>query len=273
MLEREIPETTARDAMGCYPLFSCRDWSGLVDDLAVIDSLVSLALVADPFGHYTPKLLAECFPDVCRPFKQHFVVDLERRPEDFVCAHHQRNVRKGLRSVEVKACNPPGAHLDDWVRLYGVLAERHGIRGISAFSHQSFAEQLATPGVFAFRAVHDGETVGMVLWFVQGEVAYYHLGAFDARGYALHAAFALFWRSLEFFRGRGLSWINLGGAAGETPDANSGLGRFKQGWSTGTRTAWLCGRIFDRAAYAALLDSGANANNGFFPAYRASLSE
>lgn len=90
ILEREIPGTTDRDAMGCYPLFACRDWSRVGQDLAAIDSrFVSLTLVADPFGDHTPELLAECFPDVCKPFKEHCVVNLECRPEDFLCVHHE----------------------------------------------------------------------------------------------------------------------------------------------------------------------------------------
>ena len=85
ILEREIPGTPHRDAMGSYPLFACRDWRLLPTDLDAIGTdLVSLALVPDPFGDHTPELLAECFPDVCRPFKKHFVVDLCRPIDSFV---------------------------------------------------------------------------------------------------------------------------------------------------------------------------------------------
>jgi hypothetical protein len=27
ILERAVPGTDVRDAMGCYPIFACRDWS------------------------------------------------------------------------------------------------------------------------------------------------------------------------------------------------------------------------------------------------------
>ena len=33
VLKRSIPGTGSYDAMGCYPLFSCRDWSLLHEDL------------------------------------------------------------------------------------------------------------------------------------------------------------------------------------------------------------------------------------------------
>jgi hypothetical protein len=73
---RSIPETDARDAMECYPIFSCRDWSLLGDDLENLGhDLVSLVLVADPFGNFTEQLLRETFADLLVPFKEHFVVD------------------------------------------------------------------------------------------------------------------------------------------------------------------------------------------------------
>ena len=54
VLERQIPDFSYSDGMGCYPLFCCSDWSQLHKDLQDIDDLVALALVTDPFGSYTP---------------------------------------------------------------------------------------------------------------------------------------------------------------------------------------------------------------------------
>src|SRR5258705_4435214 len=103
ILERQIPPSPHLDAMGCYPLFACPDWNRLHDDLESLEnSLVSVALVTDPFGDYDPDYLRECFPDVAKPFKEHFVVDLSRAPTTFVHSHHQRNVRKALREIAVK---------------------------------------------------------------------------------------------------------------------------------------------------------------------------
>src|SRR5262245_26788631 len=77
VLKRPIPNHGSRDAMGPYPLFLCCDWSKLAMDLEQIgDGIVSLVVVADPFGGYRPEFLLQCFPDLMTPFKQHFVVDL-----------------------------------------------------------------------------------------------------------------------------------------------------------------------------------------------------
>lgn len=45
-----------------------------------------------------------------------------------------------------------------------------------------------------------------------------------------------------------------------------GLTRFKKGWSTCTRTAYLCGRIFDRKRYMALASDGGSVHN-YVPSY------
>lgn len=269
ILQRRINGSDDLDAMGCYPIFACQDWSQIHSDLDGLGgALVSLALVADPFGEYDVAYLKDCFGDVVAPFKQHFVVDLGRPLDSFVHAHHRRNARKALREVRVEVCADPAASLDNWIALYGVLIERHGISGIGAFSRESFARQLIVPGIVVLSAVHSGTTVGMLLWYVQNDVAYYHLGAYSDRGYELRASYALFSYAIEYFAGRGLRWLNLGGGAGSGAGGASGLSRFKEGWSTGVRTAYFCGRIFDREKYDTITEAKRIPATSYFPAYR-----
>ena len=268
ILERDIDGFGLRDATGCYPLFCCRDWASLQADLEEIRGLVSLAVVCDPFGEYDEEYLAKCFANVVLPFKQHFVVDLSRDPAEFVAAHHRRNARRAAREVSVEECERPVELLDDWHALYQELIARHGIEGLTAFSKRSFAQQLEVPGIVALRAVRDGATVGMLLWYIQRDVAYYHLGAYSSAGYELKASFALFDYALGYFARRGVRWANLGGAPGARTGEASGLGRFKQGWSTETRTAYFCGRIFDAEKYDEIVRSKGIQRTTYFPAYR-----
>ena len=274
LLARPIPGDARRDLVGCYPLFACPAWTSLEGDLAALAaSHVSVTLVADPFGAHDERLLARCFPDLRVPYKEHFVTDLRRPDAAIVVSHHRRNARRALQAVDVEACAHPPAHLDAWVALYAELTRRHGIAGPAAFSRASFAAQLAVPGLVALRAVRGDETVGMTLWYEQGDVAYYHLGAYSDAGYEHRAAFALFSAALAHFRGR-VGWLALGAGAGVTSDGRDGLSRFKRGWATGTRTAWLCGRVLDPAAYGALVaaradDAAPGLRAAYFPAYRA----
>jgi len=268
LLEREIPQTNERDAMGCYPLFACENWSHLKSDLQQLaGDLILVSLVTDPFGEFDVEYLRDCFPDVMKPFKQHFVTDLAQPLESFVHPHHLRNARKALRQVDVEHCNEPREFLADWVNLYQTLIDRHAITGITAFSRTSFAGQLSVPGINVFRASENGAAVGMLLWYEQGDRAYYHLGAYSERGYEVGASFALFDYALRYFCSRQLKWLNLGAGAG-TGNNDSGLTRFKQGWSNGTRTAYFCGRIFARDKYRQLVAQTTAEATGYFPAYR-----
>jgi hypothetical protein len=268
ILERPISGFAYRDGMGCYPLFACRNWSRLYSDLQEIgDELVSLVLVADPFGKHDTKLLQECFDQVI-PYKKHFVTDLHYPSDSIVSKHHWRNTRKALREVYVARCQEPSRFIDEWTRLYAALIKRHSIKGVAALLVSSFAEQLQIPGAVVFRAVHKGTTVGMTIWYAQDEVSYYHLGALSEAGYDLRASFALFWHSIEYFAASGLRWLNLGSSAGVKSNAYDGLSRFKQGWSTDARIAYLCGRIFDQTRYSEVVEATGSHSADYFPAYR-----
>lgn len=269
ILKRPITGLPCYDAMGCYPLFVCRDWTQLHAGLQDLEGeLVSLSLVTDPFGAYDEEMLRLCFPDVVMPFKEHFVRNTAYPLASSVSEHHRRNARKALSRLSVERCEDPHDAIDDWVHLYRQLIERHDIRGIARFSRESFDLQLRVPGIIAFRALRGERVVGMLLWYVQNGVAYYHLGAHDVLGYEMHASFSLFWAAIEYFAARGVEWLDLGAGAGLGRTGEDGLSRFKQGWATGTRTAYLCGRIFDHDRYRELTASRGMCDTAYFPAYR-----
>lgn len=277
LLARPVPARASRDrdradAMSCYPILQCVDWTALGDDLAALaeSSLVTVTAITDPLAAVPASDLTDWFPDLARPFKRHYLVDLQKEPELFVSAHHRRNARRVLRHIDVEICPDPLARLDDWCRLYEHLVRRHAVNGVAAFSRASFAKQLTVPGIVALAAHRGAEIVGMQLWYRQGDRAYHHLSGFSPRGYRLGgASYGLMCEAIRYFRNDGLRWLMLGAGAGLRGDADDGLTRFKAGWSNAERTNWLCGRIFDREAYAALsqLDAGAAAR-GYFPAYR-----
>jgi hypothetical protein len=108
----------------------------------------------------------------------------------------------------------------------------------------------------------------MLLWYIQGNVGYYHLGAYSEFGYELRASFALFSFAIDYFAADRLRWLNLGAGAGVQGDATDGLSRFKRGWSTETRTVYLCGRIFNRSRYQEIVKAKRIGITGYFPAYR-----
>ncbi|MBZ5610775.1 MAG: GNAT family N-acetyltransferase [Acidobacteriia bacterium] len=265
LLERPVANSIHRDAMGLYPLFCCADWRALESDLSSLrDRLVSVVLVADPFGEYDETLLRRSF-DRVSPFKTHFVVDLEQ-PGRCASPHHRYYAERALREVRIEICDPPSQMLSEWVVLYGQLIQRHGIRGVQAFSPESFRRQFRVPGLVCLRAIdRSGECVGAQLWFVHGQVAYSHLSAASERGYQCACSYALYRQAIEYFQGQ-VRWLDLGGGAG-TSQKQDGLTRFKAGWSNTTKTAFLCGRILDPSRYREL-SSPAAEHAEYFPAYR-----
>jgi hypothetical protein len=266
LLRRAIPSSPAADAMGCYPLFCCTEWNALGDDLASLsDELVSVVVVADPLGRYSDQALRSAFDSVV-PFKDHFVVDTSLAPFAHVSASHGAHARRALQAVSVDVCPDPLSMLDEWERLYAALAIRRRITGMRRFSRSAFEMQLQVPGLVMFRATMDGRVVGLDLWYEQGDCAQGHLAAFDAAGYDVRASYATKWCALEYFRSR-VAWINLG--AGTAGDPEGGLTRFKRGWATGTRPAWLCGRVFRPDEYARLGAGHGTVGSNYFPAYRA----
>jgi hypothetical protein len=268
ILKRQIPGTDYYDAMGCYPLFACQNWSRLDSDLEVItDELVTLALVADPFGDYDEDYLGRCF-DVVIPFKEHFVIDLRQPIDTIASRHHRYYSRRSLRAVHVEICTDPVIYLDEWMDMYSVLIRRHALKGIKAFSEKAFARQLGVPGMVMFRASHQGVPLGEHLWYVQENTAYSHLAACNFAGYEMMAFYALHLSAIEYFRDK-LHWLDLGAGAGiDGSDREDGLSRFKRGWSTGTQNSYFCGRIFNQKAYDQIIRRAGSFGAEYFPVYR-----
>src|SRR5207302_6865806 len=139
--------------------------------------------------------------------------DLKGDPDKFLSEHHRRNVRKALRTVVVTHCETPASFADEWSQLYMQLIRRHASRGIPALSERALREQLGVPGLEMFHASVGGRTAGIVLWLLQNEIAYYHLGAYNEAGYRERASFALFRTALNFFAARNIRWLSLGAGA------------------------------------------------------------
>lgn len=262
-------ERTEYDLVGSYPIFCCRWWEALAEDLdALGDSLVSVSLVTDPFGNYTEKDLKICFPDRCFPYKKHYITDLSRKPDRFVSNHHRRYAKRAFGHLEIELVENPISLLDDWLELYSNLVDRHSIAGPANFTPKSLEMQLRLPGMIAVVAYMGTKPVGIVIWYLTGNVAYYHLAAYSNLGYELRASFGLFFYSIETIRSKA-EYLSLGGGSGLRVDDEDGLARFKSGWSTDTRDVYFCGRILNQSKYQQLCKRTHSIDvPDFFPAYR-----
>jgi len=268
ILVRPIPGTAYKDAMGCYPLFVCHDWTKLHEDLEKAGSdLVSLALVIDPFAAVDLGYLNQKF-DTVKPFKTHYIADLNQPLETFIDREVQRRARQSLTKMDVELCFEPKRYLEDWIRLYDYLIRRHHIKGINAFSPQSFEMQLNTPGMVMFLGKRGREILGASLVLKHDPVVYGHLSAYSHEGYQERASYAIKWKALIYAREEGFRYFHLGGGSGIKEDPSDGLASFKRKWSNERGLAYFCGRVFDRGKYESLSRHSGMENIEYFPAYR-----
>ena len=214
ILERIIPGFSQVDAMGCYPLFSCQNWSKLKDDLDALESdLVSLALVTDPFGDYDANYLKRCFPDVVIPFKTHFVVDLTKHQNQIGKNRQRKHALNALKKVQIQVCKDPRNFVESWSMLYHNLIIQSQIEDIRAFSRLSFTKQFKVPGIVTLTAKYEGKIIGAHVYFLIDDVVHRHLGVIHPIGYEVGATYAMDCFSIEYFANQA-NWLDLGGGAG-----------------------------------------------------------
>lgn len=252
------------DAMGVYPMTPIQaqaDLKGGLDRLAN-EGLVSVVLVPDPLASPDEGRLAVAF-SLCRPFKTHYLVDPARGPFEPI-KHHRDRIRRAGRRCRVETVGLAD-HLPVWTELYGGLVERRAISGAAAFGEAYFAALAREPRMVALAAYVEDRIAAMTIWFEHAGVAYNHLTASDAVGYANGANYALYDAAIAHFSGAAV--FNLGGGAGAQDNQDDGLAMFKRGFANGETKALLCGAILDPARYSAL--AYGRPQTAFFPSYRA----
>ncbi|MDG6224253.1 MAG: GNAT family N-acetyltransferase [Candidatus Thermoplasmatota archaeon] len=268
-IERSIPGSEHYDVMGCYPIFCCKKWEDLKFDIQNFDEekYVSLFLVTDVFGNYSEESLKDTFNEIVKPFKTHYLIDTSLSMERIVSKHHRERARKALQMVEVERIDDPNEIFEEWIELYSHLLKRHDIQGIKAFSRRSHSKQFEVEGIHVFRAKIRGETVGVNIWYVNGNFGYTHMSAYNDMGYRMSASYALRWYAIEHFKVQGLTCLDIGGGAG-LKDDDHGLIKFKEGWATEKRPVYFCGHVFNRKEYDRLCIKMTDKNSSYFPLYR-----
>lgn len=259
VLIRDIVGSDRNDLAGPYPILACADWQVIGEALcAPPGNPVSLTIVTDPFCTLSAERLAGLF-DVCRPFHDHWLIDLAAPL--VTSRHHSRKLRQaGGSRIEVVPANPALARR--FAELYAHLVARKGIADLRTFETESLVAQLAVPGALLVTA-WEGETLlGTDVYYQEGRIVRAHLSAYAPEGYSRAISYPMMAAAVDYFRPLA-DFIDLGGAPAVKGD---GVRHFKQGWTALSRASYLCGRIFDHRAYAALSPA---CYTDWFPAYRA----
>jgi hypothetical protein len=266
LIKRQIPNTEFFDAMGPYPLFLCKNWDLLLSDLELLkNELICVSLVIPPLTSF-PDSFCQQF-DICRPYKDHYLLDLSIPLNKTISKSRRKDVRKVSKNLRVELDKPPNINLDEWTFLYSNLVRRHKITGIRSFSEFSFKKQISIPETHFFRVTIDGILIGGNLFFTQGDIVYAHLSAFTDEGYDLGAPYVVKWVAINYFFEH-FKWINFGGSTSNNQKNTTGLDIFKKGWSSQTMPSFFCGKILNKNKYYEIMKNTPNSNEKWFPAYR-----
>lgn len=268
VLTRQIEDTDYRDAMGPYPLFSCANPAGLTQDIKELDpELASIVLVTDPMVDFDKEMLSTTFPDICIPFQEHYVIDFTKMTTANLKRHHRRAAMKALSELEIEVIEDPDSFLEDWLRLHSHLVHRHNIRGIRRMSREVFKRQFEIPGMVMIVAKRRGVPVAAMMNFIQGDCAQGHILGCTPGGYASSALYGILWHSFEVL-GEKVQYYNLMGVPGEGTNSGENIQYFKSGWTSETRTSYLCGRIINHEKYNELSELKGKQQASYFPKYR-----
>ena len=268
LLVRSIPGTAYQDAMGTYPIFCCENWDLLRDDLKDLpEDLVSIVVVTDPFGQYSRATLEASFDNV-RKFKDHFVLDLTVPLDKSVSKSHRSAARSALRKLQIRIVNDPIECIDTWMELYVGMVQKLNISGIRKVSRESIEYQFKTPGAMLFEAKVGDQVVGLDMIFIDNDVAYGHLCAFNELGYKLKASYATRWRMIEYLIDK-VRFLDFGGGlVTKSQSPSDGLTSYKRRWTSETKPVFICSSIINHEVYERLTSQAGMATTSFFPAYR-----
>lgn len=264
MLERKVLDTDLLDISACYPRYLVDDYNNIKKDIDYLKSkgFISLVFASDVFSTKEledNKILFEHF----KPFKEHFICELKSYQGH--SNHHKYEVKKASKLAEVKIIDLR-KYLHEWILIYQVLIQKHNIKGVQYFSPQYFKSIANLDNLYTVAAFRNNELISAHIWIAHQDKVYSHLAASNDTGYETCASYLIYDYSINYFRDKGFSSLDLGSGAG-LENANSGLTFFKQGFANDKRWSFICGKILDCLKYNQL--SGLIKNSGeYFPAYR-----
>lgn len=254
------------DATGVYPITIFDPSIDIKKGLEFLRDagLVSVILVLDDFHRPDMEVLGVQF-SLCKKLKTHFVF-YPSQGQMAYDKHHRYELRQAQKTVRAEVIDL-AQHMDSWLSLYATLTDRHHLSHTHAFPVEHFKALAEMTNVVTFGAWVDDRLVSCHIWVESDGKAHSHLAASNEEGYASRAAYALNALALTHFEN--CSVVNFGGGAGFN-DENSGLSKFKKGFSNAEANAIICGEILDKHRYNDLkISNMGDVETNFFPAYRA----
>lgn len=231
-------------------------WSDFARDQGWVSGYIQLSALNDDLA-VTP-------PDVIGVRNALYVFELETWNIETSVGHNMRRSLKAGQRIGARLISDPAT----LAPLFHGLHAGHLARKSSRpdFSPKAIDQWFAELGIIAFGAEVAGQIVSIHMGRRQGDWADLHLAGATEAGRALQAW--LIWQAIEFLRGDGVRFLNIGGYG----RAGDGLHWMKARFGAVEHPLRSVRQIYNPAQFARLCHSnGADPAAAYFPPYRAGV--
>lgn len=266
LIKRPIANTSYFDLIGPYPLFFCKDLLSINKDILDLyhKKIVSLVFVNDQVEPLSLKKTKEQFT-LFKPFKVHYVANLDKPWELFVRRNMRRYANKAFKNFHISLVENNSLFLESLWNFYIENISKKKFTINNLLTKTNLMNQLKLPGVTLFKAESKNKVHGIACYIEVDSRVYGHIIGCSEQGYANYVTYGLYGAALSYYQKR-MESIDFGGNAGLSNDSSCGLALFKSGWCNQKKMTYLCGKITNKELYSQLT---ANIkNSSYFPAYR-----
>lgn len=181
----------------------------------------------------------------------------------------RQQVRRAMKNEVTIEYDFTGETLDDFCRIYELMAKRNSIPDYYLFSRDFLADSFhkLAGKQFIINALHEGKRISTALMVHHGDYLHYHLAANDPAYFKFAANSLVLSEACRWGTDNGKKQMHLGGASTEP------LYRFKRGFTKTEPLDILTGKkIRNDAVYEKLvrtkIAADAETNTAHFPIYR-----
>lgn len=181
----------------------------------------------------------------------------------------RQQVRRALKNGVTIEYDFTGETLDDFCRIYELMAQRNSIPEYYLFSKEFLEDSFRSlaGNQFIINAIHEGTRISTALMVHHGDYVHYHLAANDPAYFKFAANSLVISEACRWGVDNGKKQLHLGGASTEA------LYRFKSGFTKTEPLDILTGKKIRNAAVYEKISRAKTAaepdtNTGHFPIYR-----
>jgi hypothetical protein len=231
-------DPSVRTASGLYPFASlepdCELAAGL--DFLREQGVGSVSLVTDALWQPPLETLRAVF-DVCRPFKTTYLIDREAGPVRFRKKHRNR-INRSNRRCRVRRV-PLADHVESAQQMYRGFAEIKELSGSMDFGPAYFPNLAKMKEATTIAAFVEEALVALSIWIRFRDIAYFHLGVSNQKGYEIAASYACHGFAIGHFAD--CRYVSFGPEVGLRDSKAYPLSGFKSGFANATAPIHLCG--------------------------------